>query len=49
MKLLDSHEDGYGKSKDQPQRPAAKRDLILQLQWDNHWERKESQIGSLIK
>ena len=32
--------------KDQPQRPAAKRDLILQLEWDNHWERKEPQIGS---
>ena len=61
MKLLDSHEDGYGQGSTTKASSAArqaaaaktaKRDLILQLhqsqptEWDNHLERKESQIGS---
>ena len=42
MKLLDSHEDGYGQGSTTKGHQPAERDLILQLEWDNHWERKES-------
>ena len=36
MKLLDSHEDGYGQGSTTKGHQPAERDLILQLEWDNH-------------